>query len=80
MADRALFKEVESFFSDVPLVRNLNVFLAAEYAQNVGIRPRTARERLQRLASEGLVRRVRTVRNGKVAQAWEVLGKRGTRE
>jgi predicted ArsR family transcriptional regulator len=80
MADRALFKEIESRFSDVPLVRNLNVFLATEYAQNVGIRPRTARERLQRLASEGLVRRVRTVRNGKVAQAWEVLGKRGTRE
>jgi predicted ArsR family transcriptional regulator len=77
---KALFKEIESRFSDVPLVRNLNVFLATEYAQNVGIRPRTARERLQRLASEGLVRRVRTVRNGKVAQAWEVLGKRGTRE
>lgn len=77
---KSLFQEIESRFSDVPLVRNLNVFLATEYAQNVGIRPRTARERLQRLASEGLVRRVRTVRNGKVAQAWEVLGKRGARE
>ena len=76
MAAKSIFEEIESRFSQVPIARGKNVFLAVEYAQNAGISARTARERLSRLAGEGLIRKVRTSRDNRLVLAWEFIGKR----
>lgn len=80
MAVKSIFQEIESRFSDVPIARGKNVFLAADYAKEAGIGGSTARERLLRLAGEGVVRQVRTPHNGRITRAWEYLGKRGSGE
>jgi len=58
---------------DLPIVSGPDVFLATDYAQHAGIRPRTARERLQNLLAAGRVRRVRLSRNGRLYSGWEYL-------
>lgn len=73
---KSIFQEIESHFSDLPLVRTKNVFLRSEYQQESGLSTSYAAARLKRLMNEGLVRRVRTIRGGKITQAWEFLGKK----
>jgi transcription initiation factor IIE alpha subunit len=70
---KSLFEEIESHFSTLPIVRSKNVFTTGEYAQNSSLQPRTARERLQRLCNEGVVRKVRTLRDSRITNAWELL-------
>jgi len=65
-----------------PMSTGPNVFLAVDYAAHAGVRPRTARERLQMMVAAGKVRRVRTQRNGRIYDAWEYIThtKKATRE
>ena len=60
--------------NDLPVAKGPNVFMRSDYEKESGVGPRQARERLARLASDGLVRRVRTSRNGKLVPAWEYIG------
>lgn len=73
---KSIFQEIESRFSNVPIARGKNVFLAGEYAQGSGLKVRTARERLQRLIADGIVRKVRTIRNGRLVGAYELVSKK----
>lgn len=51
-----------------------SVFSLAEYATHAQIGLRSARERLSsKLLPQGIVRRVRTKRNGKLIAAWELV-------
>lgn len=59
----------------VPLSNGPNVFSADEYGAHVGISGITACWRLRtKLLPQGIVRRVRTKRNGKTVMAWEMVG------
>jgi hypothetical protein len=73
MADKSIFEQIESRFSSRPLVRNKKVFLRSEYQKETGLSESYAAARLKRLAIQGVVRRVRTVRDGHIVQAWEFL-------
>lgn len=70
------FDKINTKLPGLPIVSGPNVFLRSEYQKNAGISQPYALERLRRLASMGVVRRVRTRRNGKLVQAWEYLKKK----
>lgn len=59
---------------NAPIVEfNDSVFSAEEYAKHTGIGESAARVRLRtKLLPSGVVRRVRTKRNGKLVAAWEM--------
>ena len=59
--------------SDVPIAAGPNVFLRAEYQVAAGLSSQGASSRLTKLEAQGLVRKVRTRRAGKLLQAWEYL-------
>lgn len=51
-----------------------NVFSIAEYAASLGLAQSTALLRLRtKLLPQGVVRRVRTKKNGKLVNAWEMV-------
>lgn len=59
----------------LPFSEGENVFTVVEYAEHAQVNRRTASERLtQKLLPSGVVRRVRTKRNGKLTTAWEMVG------
>lgn len=67
----ALNKRFERTAGLLPLVED--GFVAGEYAKEVGIAPSTARERLEKLALDGLVRRVRIRRPGGIQRGWQIV-------
>lgn len=70
----SLFDKVNAGFDSLPMATGKKVFLAADYAKHIQRSARIARERLQRLVTEGKVRRVLTKRDGRVVPAWEYIG------
>jgi hypothetical protein len=61
--------------AELPIASGVNVFLRSEYQAHIGTQHYQALVRLNRLAAEGKVRRVRTKRNGRLVQAWEYIAK-----
>lgn len=70
---------VKNFFSklsiDAPLAEGPNVFLTREYEKFLGLSRAQTNVRLTKLIAEGKVRRVRTLRGGKVVSALEYIEK-----
>lgn len=72
----SLFSRLNKSLPEVaPLVAfHEGVFSAEEYAKHEGIAESSARIRLRvKLLPSGVVRRVRTKRNGKLIAAWELV-------
>jgi hypothetical protein len=76
MAQKTLFRRISKAYdpNELPMADGPNVFLSEDYAREVGISGRQARERLRRLLLKKEVRRVRTRRAGTITAAWEYLG------
>lgn len=68
---KAIVHKLESALGYLPLVDD--GFESSDYAKEIGIALRTARERLAKLASDGVVRRVRIRRLGTIRQGWQIV-------
>jgi transcription initiation factor IIE alpha subunit len=68
---KSIVDRLEVGFGTYPLVKD--GFTSEDYAAEVGIGSSTARERLRKLASEGVVRKVRIKRTNGIREGWQIL-------
>lgn len=68
---KEIVDRLESAIAPLPLVTD--GFVSGDYAKAVSISPSAARERLRKLADEGIVRRVRVKRAGGIQQGWQLV-------
>lgn len=68
---KEIVDRLESAIAPLPLVTD--GFVSDDYAKAVSIAPATARERLRKLAEDGVVRRVRLKRAGVIRQGWQLV-------
>lgn len=71
---RSVLKKLTAGEKPLPQASGENVFSAKEYAEAAGLGNSAARERIRRMVTSGKVRKVRTLRNGMLVQAFEWVG------
>lgn len=69
-----LFDRVNKHLPEqLPSSSGTNVFLSSDYAKEMGLSREAARARLDKLIDSGVLRRVRTRRNGNWRPAYEYI-------
>lgn len=72
---KKIFDKINSRFEVLPIASGPNVFKVNEYAESIGLKYSAARNRLQKLTKDGVLRRVRIPGPAGPREGYEYIAK-----